>query len=118
LSFTIYKLLLQIPVALFLLAVTPMSFPLKPLHDYVLVQPEPIKDQIKASGLIIPGVVLEAESKILSGTVIAVGPGNVEQPTVLKAGDKVTFNEYAGVELEWLGERYLMMKEHAVYHRD
>ena len=42
---------------------------------------------------------------------IAVGPGKVDEPTTVKAGDKVLYGKYAGSELKLDGKDYLIVKE-------
>ena len=84
-----------------------MSVKFRPLADRVLI--EPIQAETKtASGIIIPDT---AKEKPQEGTVIAVGPGKVDQPTTVKAGDKVLYGKYAGSELKLDGKDYLIVKE-------
>ena len=84
-----------------------MSVKFRPLVDRVLI--EPIQAETKtASGIIIPDT---AKEKPQEGTVIAVGPGKVDEPTTVKAGDKVLYGKYAGSELKLDGKDYLIVKE-------
>lgn len=84
-----------------------MSVKFRPLADRVLI--EPIQAETKtASGIIIPDT---AKEKPQEGTVIAVGPGKVDEPTTVKAGDKVLYGKYAGSELKLDGIDYLIVKE-------
>ena len=84
-----------------------MSVKFRPLADRVLI--EPIQAETKtASGIIIPDT---AKEKPQEGTVIAVGPGKVDEPTSVKAGDKVLYGKYAGSELKLDGKDYLIVKE-------
>jgi chaperonin GroES len=84
-----------------------MSVKFRPLADRVLI--EPIQAETKtASGIIIPDT---AKEKPQEGTVIAVGPGKVAEPTTVKAGDKVLYGKYAGSELKLDGKDYLIVKE-------
>ena len=84
-----------------------MSVNFRPLADRVLI--EPIQAETKtASGIIIPDT---AKEKPQEGTVIAVGPGKVDEPTTVKAGDKVLYGKYAGSELKLDGKDYLIVKE-------
>ncbi|HPW88417.1 chaperonin GroES [Kaistella chaponensis] len=84
-----------------------MSVKFRPLADRVLI--EPIQAETKtASGIIIPDT---AKEKPQEGTVIAVGPGKVDEPTTVKAGDKVLYGKYAGSELKLDGKDYLIVKE-------
>ena len=84
-----------------------MSVKFRPLADRVLI--EPIQAETKtASGIIIPDT---AKEKPQEGAVIAVGPGKVDEPTTVKAGDKVLYGKYAGSELKLDGKDYLIVKE-------
>ena len=84
-----------------------MSVKFRPLADRVLI--EPIQAETKtASGIIIPDT---AKEKPQEGTVIAVGPGKVDEPTTVKAGYKVLYGKYAGSELKLDGKDYLIVKE-------
>ena len=84
-----------------------MSVNFKPLADRVLI--EPIAAETKtASGIIIPDT---AKEKPQEGTVVAVGPGKVDEPTTVKVGDKVLYGKYSGTELKIEGTDYLIVKE-------
>ncbi|MEX0684460.1 MAG: co-chaperone GroES [Balneolales bacterium] len=82
-----------------------------PLSDRVLVQPDTAEEKT-SSGIIIPDT---AKEKPQRGTVVAVGPGKIENGTKIdmsvKNGDKVLYGKYAGTELELDGEEYLIMRE-------
>ncbi|MEX2639236.1 MAG: co-chaperone GroES [Balneolales bacterium] len=82
-----------------------------PLSDRVLVQPDAAEEKT-SSGIIIPD---SAKEKPQRGTVIAVGPGKVENGTKIdmsvKSGDKVLYGKYAGTELTLDGEEYMIMRE-------
>lgn len=84
---------------------------IKPLSDRVLVQADNAEEKT-ASGIIIPD---SAKEKPQRGTVVAVGPGKVENGTKVemsvKAGDKVLYGKYAGTEVNVDGEEYLIMRE-------
>ena len=75
---------------------------IKPLGDRVLVVPAP------AEGIIIPDT---AKEKPLHGTIKAVGNGTKDEEMILKAGDEVLYGKYSGTELEFEGEKYLMMRQ-------
>ncbi|KIS02687.1 co-chaperone GroES [Paucilactobacillus wasatchensis] len=85
---------------------------LKPLGDRVVLQAE--QEEEKTVG----GIVLasNAKEKPTTGKVIAVGEGhtldNGEKvaPSV-KEGDRVLFDKYAGNEVEYEGEKYLVVHE-------
>ena len=52
-----------------------------------------------------------AKEKPLQGTVVAVGEGKKDEPMILKAGDTVLYGKYAGTEIEYDGEKYLVMRQ-------
>jgi chaperonin GroES len=79
----------------------------KPLSDRVLVKPNPAEEKT-AGGLFIPDT---AKEKPLMGKVIAVGPGTTEIKMEVKVGDTVMYGKYAGTELNYEGENYLVMKQ-------
>jgi chaperonin GroES len=80
---------------------------IKPLADRVLIEPAPA-EQVTAGGIYIPDT---AKEKPQRGTVVAVGPGKVDEPTTVKTGDKVLYGKYSGTELQVEGKDYLMMRE-------
>lgn len=84
---------------------------IKPLGDRVLIQPD-VAEEKTQSGIIIPD---NAKEKPQRGTVVAVGPGKVENGTKIdmsvKDGDKVLYGKYAGTELTLDGEEYMIMRE-------
>lgn len=84
-----------------------MSVNFKPLADRVLIEPT-AAETTTASGIIIPDT---AKEKPQEGTVVAVGPGKVDEPTTVKVGDKVLYGKYAGSELKLDGSDYLIVKE-------
>ena len=47
----------------------------------------------------------------MKGEVLAVGKGTKDEEMVVEVGNKVLFGKYAGTELEWEGEKYLIMKQ-------
>lgn len=79
---------------------------IKPLGDRVLVLPAPAEE--KVGGIIIPDT---AKEKPLNGTVVAVGNGTKDEEMILKVDDNVLYGKYAGTELEFEGEKYLIMRQ-------
>jgi len=73
----------------------------------VLVKPAPAEEKT-FSGIIIPD---SAKEKPLKGEVLAVGNGTKDEEMVVKTGDTVLYGKYAGTELEWEGEKYLIMRQ-------
>ncbi|MCR5779647.1 MAG: co-chaperone GroES [Bacteroidaceae bacterium] len=80
---------------------------IQPLADRVLIEPAAAETQT-IGGIIIPDT---AKEKPLKGTVIAVGKGTKDEEMVLKAGDTVLYGKYAGTELEFEGQKYLVMRQ-------
>ncbi|MBO6287455.1 MAG: co-chaperone GroES [Prevotella sp.] len=79
---------------------------IKPLADRVLIAPAAAEEKI--GGIIIPDT---AKEKPLRGKVVATGNGTKDEEMVLKEGDEVLYGKYAGTELEFGGEKYLMMRQ-------
>ena len=80
---------------------------IKPLADRVLVKPAAAEEKT-ISGIIIPD---SAKEKPLKAEVLAVGKGTKDEEMVVTVGDTVLYCKYAGTELEWEGEKYLIMRQ-------
>lgn len=84
---------------------------IKPLSDRVLVRPMEA-EETTSSGIIIPDT---AKEKPQRGTVVAAGPGKVENGTKIdisvKKGDEILYGKYSGTEVTLDGEEYLIMRE-------
>ena len=80
---------------------------IQPLADRVLISPKSAEEK-KTKDIIIPDT---AKEKPLEGTVVAVGEGKSDEKMILKKGDKVLYGKYAGTELEYDGEKYLIMRQ-------
>lgn len=80
---------------------------IQPLADRVLVKPA-IAEEKSLGGIIIPD---SAKEKPLRGEVIAVGGGTKEEKMELKKGDLVLYGKYAGTEIEFEGEKYIIMRQ-------
>ena len=82
---------------------------LKPLEDRIVVQPLEA-EQTTASGLVIPDT---AKEKPQEGTVLAVGPGRIEDgqrlPLDVTVGDVVIYSKYGGTEVRYNNEDYLIL---------
>ncbi len=78
-----------------------------PLHDRVIVKPAPAEEKT-AGGIIIPDT---AKEKPQRGTVVAAGPGKKDEPMTVKAGDTILYGKYAGNDVSFEGEDYLIMRE-------
>jgi len=80
---------------------------IKPLADRVIIEPAAAEEK-PAGGIIIPDTANEKPSK---GTVVAVGPGTKENPITVKNGDTVLYGKYAGTEISYEDNDYLIMRE-------
>lgn len=80
---------------------------IKPLGDRVLVQPT-AAEEVTMGGIIIPD---SAKEKPLRGKVLAAGNGTKDEEMILKAGDEVLYGKYAGTEIEFEGEKYIIMRQ-------
>ena len=80
---------------------------IQPLADRVLIRPVAAEEKT-IGGIIIPD---SAKEKPLRGEVIAVGNGTKDEAMVLNAGDQVLSGKYAGTELEYEGEKFLIMRQ-------
>jgi chaperonin GroES len=80
---------------------------IKPLADRVLVMPASAEEKT-VGGIIIPD---SAKEKPLKGKVVAVGNGTKDEEMIVKAGDAVLYGKYAGTEIEWDNESYLIMRQ-------
>lgn len=80
---------------------------MKPINDRVVVKPAPAEEKTKG-GIIIPDT---AKEKPQRGEVVAVGPGKDGNLMTVQVGDTVLYGKYAGQELHYDGEDYLIMRE-------
>ncbi|MCQ2350827.1 MAG: co-chaperone GroES [Paludibacteraceae bacterium] len=80
---------------------------IKPLADRVLIKPNAAEEK-SAGGIILPD---SAKEKPLRGTVMATGKGTKDEEMVVKEGDSVLYGKYAGTEIEFEGEKYLIMRQ-------
>lgn len=89
-----------------------MELSIKPVEDRIFVLQDPGQDML--AGIHIP----EGErKKVCKGVVVAAGPGwtnrttGVFTPMTAKVGDKVGYQEYASVVVEFEGVEYQCVKE-------
>jgi len=80
---------------------------IKPLADRVLIKPAAAEEKT-VSGIIIPD---SAKEKPLKGEVMAVGKGTKDEEMVVKVGDQVLYGKYAGTEVEFDGDKFLIMRQ-------
>jgi chaperonin GroES len=85
---------------------------LTPLGDRVIIRPIPSEEKTKG-GVILPET---AKEKPMKGEVVAVGKGRYTEEGQLiemevKPGDTVLYGKYAGTEIKYEGEEYLIAKQ-------
>lgn len=83
---------------------------LKPLGDRIVLK---VDDQAEQT---IGGIVIanNAKEKPITGEVVVVSNqsvGELEAPQAVKAGDQVIFDKYAGQEVSFDGQDYLVVRE-------
>ncbi|KXS42209.1 MULTISPECIES: co-chaperone GroES [unclassified Candidatus Frackibacter] len=86
---------------------------IKPLGDRVVVQALEAKEETTESGIVLPD---SAKEKPQEGKVVAVGEGKKldsgeRLELDVSEGDKVVYGKYAGTEIEFDGEEYLVISE-------
>jgi chaperonin GroES len=85
---------------------------IQPLADRVLIKPK-AREETTRSGIVLPDT---AKEKPQEGTIIAAGPGRVNDegarvPLDVKVGDSVLYAKYAGTEYKIDNEEHLIVKE-------
>ena len=84
---------------------------IKPLADRVVIKALPMEEKTK-SGIIMPDT---AKEKPQEGEIVAVGQGKMEKGERIaldvKVGDRVIYSKYAGTEVKYDGQEYLILKE-------
>ena len=84
---------------------------LHPLGDRVIVEPME-QDETTPSGIVLPETAKEKPQK---GTVLAAGPGRVEDgqriAMEVKVGDVVIYARYGGTEFKTDGKKLLILRE-------
>ena len=84
---------------------------LRPLEDRVIIKMME-KEETTKSGIILAG---NAQEKSQVATVLEVGPGLEEngkrKEMYVKKGDKVVINSYAGTNVKYEGEDYIIVKQ-------
>ncbi|HKD99878.1 MAG TPA: co-chaperone GroES [Planctomycetota bacterium] len=85
---------------------------LTPLGDRILIKRVEAESKTKG-GIVLPDT---AKEKPREGIVVAVGAGRLlddgkRAPFSVKPNDRVLFSSYAGTEVKWEGEEYLILGE-------
>lgn len=85
---------------------------IKPLGDRVVIKAQEREEKTK-SGIVLPDT---AKEKPQEGTIVAVGTGKMLEngqrvALDVKAGDKVIYSKYAGTEVKFDGQDYLILSE-------
>lgn len=87
---------------------------IKPLSDKVLIKMEEGEEKTK-SGIILAG---SAQEKPQIAKIIEVGPGRYFdgklEPMNVKKGEKVIVSKYAGTEVKYEGEEYMIIKQEEI----
>ncbi|WP_318617158.1 co-chaperone GroES [Sporosarcina sp. YIM B06819] len=85
---------------------------LKPLGDRILIELIEAEEKT-SSGIVLPD---SAKEKPQEGKVIAAGTGRVLEngqriDLEVKEGDRIIFSKYAGTEVKYEGNEYLILRE-------
>ena len=89
-----------------------MKLPIRPMDERILVKPVQ-EEEKKIGSIIIPDTVKEkptmAEVVALGMDVERENEKKAKLSEVLKVGDKVLHSKYGGTEIEWDGNKYLIL---------
>jgi chaperonin GroES len=80
---------------------------IKPIGERVVVKPSETEEKT-VSGIYIPD---SAKEKQNSGEIVAVGKIEDEE---IKVGDKVLYSKYAGTEVEFDGDKYIILEKNDI----
>lgn len=85
---------------------------LRPLGDRIIIELIEAEEKT-ASGIVLPD---SAKEKPSEGKVVAVGSGRVldngnRVELDVKEGDRIIFSKYAGTEVKYEGNEYLILRE-------
>jgi chaperonin GroES len=88
------------------------STKLVPLHDRIVIRPV-VQEEVLASGIVIPDT---AKEKPQQGTVIAAGPGRLDDNGKrivmdVQVGDRVLYAKYTGQEVKIDQEELIVLAE-------
>ena len=87
--------------------------PLRPLNDRIVVKPV-ARETVTRSGIVLPDTA--TKEKPQEGEILAVGPGKVldngKRVTLdFQVGQRILFAKYAGTEVKYNNEDYLILRE-------
>ena len=90
-----------------------MSFGIKPLGSRVVMK------RFEAEEKTLGGIILSGQAKEQPqmAEIVAAGPGTKDEKMELAAGDKVIFSKYAGTEVKYQGEEYIIMKQEDILEK-
>lgn len=85
---------------------------LVPLHDRIVIRPV-LQEEVLSSGIVIPDT---AKEKPQQGTIIAVGPGRLDDNGKrilmdVRVGDRVLYAKYTGQEIKIDREELIVLSE-------
>ena len=83
---------------------------MKPLYERILVKPKE-KETVTKTGIMLPE---KAVKKPNIGTVVACGDGGYNNPMLVKPGDLILHNRFAGIELMYRGEKHYIILSNEV----
>jgi chaperonin GroES len=88
---------------------------LKPLGDRIIIELVELEEKT-ASGIVLPDT---AKEKPQEGKVIAVGTGRILEngervALEVSVGDNIIFSKYAGTEVKYDGNEYLIVRENDI----
>ena len=88
---------------------------LKPLGDRIIIELVELEEKT-ASGIVLPDT---AKEKPQEGKVVAVGTGRVLEngervALEVSVGDRIIFSKYAGTEVKYEGNEYLIVRENDI----
>ena len=87
---------------------------IRPLADRIVIKVVESQETTK-SGIVLPG---SAKEKPMQGEVLAVGSGELIEgkrvPLEIKVGDIVLYSKYAGTEVKYDGQEYLIVRQNDV----
>jgi chaperonin GroES len=83
---------------------------MKPLYERILIRPRE-KETKTAAGIMLPE---KAVKRPNIGRVVACGDGSSHNPMLVKPGDIVLFNRFAGIDIKYQGERHFVILSNEV----